>query len=648
MAFPQTLDNFTNPTPSSSTASPVTPLSGQLSQLNNAVEAIEGVIGVTGSTVPTSIEYRLADAAAVAAGADSDLTAHIASADDHPGYVLKAEIQDSLEAAGIMRRGGVACVLFGHSFLDNENTTATFGRMISGMRAPIAIMNIMLGHPLELVAEEAVGGERMSDMLTRISRVAPKLPSVVFVRMSTNDLKGTVNSSPRDFDGYVYPADVDQTNIMTLKPRAEEIIDTLLQSGAQLIYILGDCAPDSGAGQSKYEASRQQLMNRYFSHLCQTKGAGQLRYVPIDQVRMDPTDAAMGGIADRFVDTIHNSYKGAWYEALFLKNQIGAELTQRFYHDRLIFQAGDTYTNLKIAATSLQSTGGVMTVFLSNGSGYAYNYIQKGDTVALHVPNAGGLQFGGTYRVLSHSDTQITMACAVSGSYTGTINVSASANMFDNPLFTTTTGGTATGSGSVTGNVPANVEINVPAGGTCTVTTTQHTDASGAATGFGNWFECSFALAAGTEAGVIFYLHRELTGNAYQGRLYPGDVVVTDCDFELLNSPTITNLDRLQHGLRITCTDSAGASLSSGEHAELMRESGDTDAHPMLPFRGVLRPVPWESPSGGAATLGRVDVRTRIAAASGGACTVKMRWARMRGGREIDTISDPTISRVLR
>lgn len=69
MAFPQTLDNFTNPTPSTPTNSPVTPLSGQLSQLNNAVEAIEGVIGVTGSTVPTSLEYRLADVQAVAAGA---------------------------------------------------------------------------------------------------------------------------------------------------------------------------------------------------------------------------------------------------------------------------------------------------------------------------------------------------------------------------------------------------------------------------------------------------------------------------------------------------------------------------------------------------------------------------------------------------
>lgn len=646
--FPQTLDDFPNPTPSTPKNSPTIPLSGAIAQLNNAVEALEGVVGVTGSTVPTSLEYRLADVQAVAVGVDSALTAHVASADDHPGYVLKDDIQIALQDVGIMRRGGVACVLFGHSFLDNENTTATFGRMIAGMRGPISILNILIGHPLELVAEEAVGGERMSDMLTRIDRVAPKLPSVIFVRMSTNDLKGTVNASPRDFDGHVYQADAEQTNLMALKPRAEQIIDTLLRTGAQMIYILGDCAPDSGAGQSKYEASRQQLMNRYFSHLCQTKGAGQLRYVPIDQVRMDPTDAAMGGVADRFVDTIHNSYKGAWYEALFLKNQIGAELTQRFYHDRLIFQAGDTYTNLKIAATSLQSTGGIMTVFLANGSGYAYNYIQKGDTVALHVPNASGLQFGGTYRVLSHSDTQITMACAVEGSYTGTINVSAAANMFDNPLFTTTTGGSATGSGSVTGNVPANVEINVPAGSTCTVTTTPHTDASGAATGFGNWFECSFSLAAGTEAGVIFYLHRELTANTYQGRLYPGDVVVTDCDFELLNSPTITNLDRLQHGLRITCTDSAGTSLSSGEHAELMRESGDTDAHPMLPFRGVLRPVPWKSPSGGASTLGRVDARTRIAASAGGTCTVKMRWARLRGGRESDTISDPAASRVLR
>ena len=86
MAFPQTLDNFTNPTPSTPTNSPVTPLSGQLAQLNNAVEAIEGVIGVTGSTVPTSLEYRLADAVAVAASAAADIAAHEAAADPHVQY----------------------------------------------------------------------------------------------------------------------------------------------------------------------------------------------------------------------------------------------------------------------------------------------------------------------------------------------------------------------------------------------------------------------------------------------------------------------------------------------------------------------------------------------------------------------------------
>lgn len=67
--FPQTLDDFQNPTPSTPKNSPTIPLSGAIAQLNNVVEAIEGVIGVTGSTVPTSLEYRLADVQAVAAGA---------------------------------------------------------------------------------------------------------------------------------------------------------------------------------------------------------------------------------------------------------------------------------------------------------------------------------------------------------------------------------------------------------------------------------------------------------------------------------------------------------------------------------------------------------------------------------------------------
>lgn len=90
MSFPQTLDNFTNPTPSTPTNSPVTPLSGQLSQLNNAVEAIEGIIGVTGSTVPTSIEYRLADVQAVSSSAAGDIAAHEVAADPHAQYLQTA------------------------------------------------------------------------------------------------------------------------------------------------------------------------------------------------------------------------------------------------------------------------------------------------------------------------------------------------------------------------------------------------------------------------------------------------------------------------------------------------------------------------------------------------------------------------------
>ena len=123
---------------------------------------------------------------------------------------LSANLSAELAAIGSPAvRGGVAMLYFGHSFLDNENTTATFGRMISSMRAPINLMNIRLGHPLELVAEEAVGGERLRDMQSRIDRVAAKNPCVVFVRMGTNDLKGTVNGSPRDYDGYVYPTDLE-------------------------------------------------------------------------------------------------------------------------------------------------------------------------------------------------------------------------------------------------------------------------------------------------------------------------------------------------------------------------------------------------------------------------------------------------------
>jgi len=127
MAFPLNLDDFQNPTPSTPTNSPTMPLSGQISQLNNAVEAIEGVIGVTGSTVPTSLEYRLADVqagVALAAGDISSLQDRMQDTEDRLGSRITAIIPHRGVSAHF-REGGLAALREGlsHGFV-NVDTDA--------------------------------------------------------------------------------------------------------------------------------------------------------------------------------------------------------------------------------------------------------------------------------------------------------------------------------------------------------------------------------------------------------------------------------------------------------------------------------------------------------------------------------------------
>ncbi len=71
--FPTDLVDLPNPDPRAPTNSPVTPLAGGIANLNAVVEALQAKVGVDGSTVPTSLEKRLTDAAAVAAAAAADV-----------------------------------------------------------------------------------------------------------------------------------------------------------------------------------------------------------------------------------------------------------------------------------------------------------------------------------------------------------------------------------------------------------------------------------------------------------------------------------------------------------------------------------------------------------------------------------------------
>lgn len=68
----------------------------RLADVESNLSDLQTHVGVTGSTVPTSIEYRLADVQAVAAGAAGDIAAHEVAADPHAQYLRNAELPSAL------------------------------------------------------------------------------------------------------------------------------------------------------------------------------------------------------------------------------------------------------------------------------------------------------------------------------------------------------------------------------------------------------------------------------------------------------------------------------------------------------------------------------------------------------------------------
>lgn len=93
--FPTNLVDLPNPDPKAPTNSPVTPLAGGIANLNAVVEALQAKVGVDGSTVPTSIEYRLADVQAVAsAAAPAETAGAVAIAGKIGAAALVAALQN--------------------------------------------------------------------------------------------------------------------------------------------------------------------------------------------------------------------------------------------------------------------------------------------------------------------------------------------------------------------------------------------------------------------------------------------------------------------------------------------------------------------------------------------------------------------------
>ncbi|MDT8998338.1 SGNH/GDSL hydrolase family protein [Paucibacter sp. APW11] len=534
-------------------------------------------------------------------------------------------------------RAGSRVLLFGHSYLDQETDTFTFNRPIENLNGTVVWANFLLDRPWEIVRGHAIGGERLIDMADRISQGAAERYAAVFWNAGINDLKNTKNTGNSRYTGLPYVTDSDQTDLSILISRASKQLYQLVKLAA-MVVILPETSPANGAGdQTRWLAHRTAQLNRWYRWLAASDP--RFHYVPLDEITWDPVSAAGDVRSGMYGDSIHPGCLGAFLRGKMLAAYMGSYVRPNIYLPHTVV---DAWTNLKLTGTALASNGdGTLRVTMNNSqAGTAA--IRKGDKATINVPVAGQKAWNGRWTVVAATTTYIDLACAVPGSYTGTINVSTANNVFDNPLFVTTTGGSSSGGGTVTGTVPSGCSIDIPAGSSVTNSFSAHTDRSGQADQFGNWWQMDFVLGANALVQIYLNAHRDLEASPVYGRLALGADVVAEMELEVLASPTPTGISKLQVGISSNYTPPS-ASQQTLQLFTFYRSGTVTSAHPNAACRGVAGLPPWRIPADAGGVLNSLDGLIQLQAGASGA-TVSIRIARATISAVDNLLRDSTVA----
>lgn len=526
---------------------------------------------------------------------------------------------DRVPAAG----NGLRTVLIGHSYLDQETDTYTYNRPILNLHGTVVWMNFFLGWPLELVKSHAIGGERLIDLGDRLSAALAETADLAIWNIGINDLKETKNPGNSRFTGKAYVVDPNQRNLAYCIARATAQLKRIADRFGRVL-ILPETAPGNGAAdQLKQLAARTAQYNRALQRLA--AGDSRMLYVPLDRATWDPLSASAGvinnGAANSYYgDTIHPGPVGAFargkFAASYVKNWIKAI-------DRLPSNIFETYTNVRVQGTSLaaQADGGTLRVLCPNASS-GLTLIREGDLVGLAVPSAGNTGWNGRWLCTAAASTYIDLACAVPGSYTGTINLSTAEQLFDNPLFASQTGGSFSGGGTVTNALPAGVSISIPAGCTATPTYPVHTDLNGVADGLGYWLDLDISLAANAQMLIWFLCHRSNVASAVYGRVQPGDVVQFGYDVEIVSCSGLYSSD---FGMAVYYTPPSATQIQIPVFS-IYRSGSLTAAHPNSPGRGSVMTGEWRLPNSG--SVDTLDGQVTLTAGAAGA-TIRLRIGRV-------------------
>ena len=216
------------------------------------------------------------------------------------------------------------------------------------------------------------------------------------------------------------------------------IVDRILASGVRLV-LLTTTPVASGEGRANIVAmSRVVEMNRRLVEYC--RGKGGLWIVDAHGLIVDPTSAtglslstAAGAAGHlRTTDNIHYSMRGGRMIGEAVWNAIKTSFPAK--PDSLPKSVLDARAVSLITLSSVTVSGGVCSATASQAN------VRVGDRYKVW---GGTSPFNEYVTISSVVGTAIQFPCAhADGTVTGTVNMSAAANMIDNPLLTTATGGT--------------------------------------------------------------------------------------------------------------------------------------------------------------------------------------------------------------
>ena len=308
----------------------------------------------------------------------------------------------------------------------------------------VGLMQMRLGHPLNIVANSAQNGDMAVNGLLRLDdQVFAYNPSLVIMQSyGANDISAFWQGGPfTDFD---------------IIANNTEIYDRILARGIKLILALCTPVVTGEARATKAYMQRFLRINAANHAYARAHYADVLLVDSYGQI-VNPTDAS--GFANALyinpVDHIHYSALGAGRTSTILEGIVSARYPNpksTLPQSVLDYQVGDVLT---ISGDTI-SSGGVVTV---NSTAHGWKVGEQFWASRITQALANGV-----FNVLSVPDANTLTYFApglADATLGGTITLSKNNNLFVNPLLTTATGGNLNTTGNtITGTVAGNLSVS--------------------------------------------------------------------------------------------------------------------------------------------------------------------------------------------